>query len=512
MKRCVLVLLWTASCLPDPGFELRDKGVAGGVETTGFAAVGAIRSPRGPTCAATLVAPRVVVTVKSCVLAGTRAEELEFFLGPRIDASSTPAARGVAFFSHGGLPRQVGELPDEYANLFALALDRDPGVAPIVARTRPMTDAERGRSVQVVGYGETARGRGDGGLRRTATSTIWAVHTDDPIFVTTRHEGDGTHCSASDYGGPAILDGEVVGLFGWSADPANPCAIGARYFRVDRAADLIAGASALTGTTLPDPTEGGGLETATGWTCLPSNGIDATADRTDDACDCGCGVVDPACATGCGERGCVAADCDYCADGAGNLLECNATSDTPQGPVPGGGDAQLPERDPNQSCLDALRNEWQVDFEALAPVDTVQNGVHCAMTEPVRIRSPFHGRDGDVTFSGGTIDVECEFAIELANFADELSAESVTSFTHWGAYSCRDTDGGNASQHALGTAIDIASLRKNGQDYRVVRDWTDADAFLPTLASTMQASYFETVLTPDYNDAHHDHVHAGDWL
>jgi len=142
----------------------------------------------------------------------------------------------------------------------------------------------------------------------------------------------------------------------------------------------------------------------------------------------------------------------------------------------------------------------------------VQNGVHCAMAEPVRIRSPFHGREGDVAFTGGAIDVDCEFAIELASFADELSAEGVTSFTHWGAYSCRDTDAGNVSQHALGTALDIASLRKGGQDYRVVRDWSDADGFLPTLASTMQASYFETVLTPDYNAAHHDHVHAGDWL
>src|SRR6185503_17766012 len=97
-------------------------------------------SPRGLTCAATLVAPRVVVTVKSCVLAATRAEEIEFLLGPRIDASSIPVARGIGFFLHGGLPVQVGEIPDEYLNLFALALDRDPGVEPLPARTRPMTD------------------------------------------------------------------------------------------------------------------------------------------------------------------------------------------------------------------------------------------------------------------------------------------------------------------------------------------------------------------------------------
>jgi hypothetical protein len=45
-----------------------------------------------------------------------------------------------------------------------------------------------------------------------------------------------------------------------------------------------------------------------------------------------------------------------------------------------------------------------------------------------------------------------------------------------------------------------------------VRDWADEDGFLPDLAATMRNSYFETVLTPDDNDAHHDHVHAGEWL
>lgn len=512
MRRCVLLGLWVASCLPESGLELRDKGVTG-AEATGFTAVGAIRSERnGVTCTATLVAPRVIVTVKSCLLEGTEPPDIAFYLGPRLDQSREPDARGIGAFRFGALPSRIDQVPDEYANLVAIALDRDPGVAPMPYRTRSMTNAERGRSVEVVGYGESAPGRRDGGVRRYATSTIWSVHTRDPIFVTTRRADDGTHCGTSDYGGPAILDGEVAGVFGWPADPRQPCAVGGRYFRIDEAAGLITNAEELVAQVapleLPD-TPGDGAA----WTCRPSNGTDSALDRSDDACDCGCGVVDRACTDGCADRGCRAAGCDYCADADGALVECAASEpETDPEPEP------QPRPDPNggglegdASCVDVLRDQWDVSFQAEDPVDTVQNGVPCSMAQPVRIRSPFHGRDGDVAFTGGEIEVECEFALVLAAFADELAAEGVTSFEHWGAYSCRNTGGGNPSQHALGTAIDIASIVKNGERHRVARDWSDADGVLPTLATTMQEQ-FETVLTPDDNADHSDHIHAGDWM
>ena len=81
------------------------------------------------------------------------------------------------------------------------------------------------------------------------------------------------------------------------------------------------------------------------------------------------------------------------------------------------------------------------------------------------------------------------------------------------------------SQHAYGTAIDIASVtQEDGTSYSVLTDWVidpaaektceaatepGKDAFLHELICELKANMvWNIVLTPNYNAAHRDHFHV----
>jgi hypothetical protein len=87
----------------------------------------------------------------------------------------------------------------------------------------------------------------------------------------------------------------------------------------------------------------------------------------------------------------------------------------------------------------------------------------------------------------------------------------VTSVQHFGTYSCRNVAGtSHRSQHATANAIDIAAFRlANGRVVSVLRDWNgrdDAQAFLRDVRDG-GCDIFSVTLSPDYNAAHHDHLH-----
>lgn len=84
---------------------------------------------------------------------------------------------------------------------------------------------------------------------------------------------------------------------------------------------------------------------------------------------------------------------------------------------------------------------------------------------------------------------------------------------HFGTYSCRRLYGrpdGPWSEHATGNAIDIAAfILKDGRRISVLRDWDREGpeaAFLRD-ARDNACETFGTVLSPDYNAAHADHLH-----
>ena len=96
---------------------------------------------------------------------------------------------------------------------------------------------------------------------------------------------------------------------------------------------------------------------------------------------------------------------------------------------------------------------------------------------------------------------------------DHLGAK-VARLDSMGAYSCRRVNGaatGKLSEHATGNAIDIgAFLLSDGRRISVKAGWTSADSDERKFLRDVRASAckrFQTVLSPDYNAAHHDHLH-----
>ena len=97
--------------------------------------------------------------------------------------------------------------------------------------------------------------------------------------------------------------------------------------------------------------------------------------------------------------------------------------------------------------------------------------------------------------------------------AERLLGSPVARVEHFGAYSCRrlyGRDVGPWSEHATGNAIDVAAfVLEDGRRIGVARAWTQGgeEAAFLRLARDEACDVFGTVLSPDYNAAHADHLH-----
>ncbi len=89
----------------------------------------------------------------------------------------------------------------------------------------------------------------------------------------------------------------------------------------------------------------------------------------------------------------------------------------------------------------------------------------------------------------------------------------VTRIDHAGSYSCRRLYGrsdGPYSEHATANAIDITGFGlAGGKRISVIRDWSGSGAEAAFLGEVRDGActLFATVLSPDYNAAHADHLH-----
>ncbi|HEX8556064.1 MAG TPA: extensin family protein [Sphingomonas sp.] len=84
-----------------------------------------------------------------------------------------------------------------------------------------------------------------------------------------------------------------------------------------------------------------------------------------------------------------------------------------------------------------------------------------------------------------------------------------------GSYACRNVAGRDRrSGHAIANAIDVAGIRlKDGRRLTVAADWNGDDERVRDFWRTLRRSAcrrFGTVLSPDYNAAHADHLHLED--
>jgi hypothetical protein len=105
----------------------------------------------------------------------------------------------------------------------------------------------------------------------------------------------------------------------------------------------------------------------------------------------------------------------------------------------------------------------------------------------------------------------------VAPAARQILGSDLVRVESFGSYSCRGVIGAGASaatrmsEHGLGNAVDIAGfVLADGRRIMVLGGWTSSD---PKVHAFMQAIHgsackrFQTVLSPDYNAAHYNHIH-----
>lgn len=142
----------------------------------------------------------------------------------------------------------------------------------------------------------------------------------------------------------------------------------------------------------------------------------------------------------------------------------------------------------------------------------------CPIENAVRMRSSAVAFNADFS-------VTCPLAVAYALFerhglqpaAQEVFGQPVARVEHFGSFACRNIARSNRrSQHASANALDIAGFRlADGRRITVARDWSgDSDeARFLRLVRDAACRSFNVTLGPEYNAAHHDHLHVdmGAW-
>ena len=185
----------------------------------------------------------------------------------------------------------------------------------------------------------------------------------------------------------------------------------------------------------------------------------------------------------------------------------------PIGPFTGMKLASLTD-DPSR-CIGLLASAGlaETSFRQAQPVDT-----NCRLDDGVLIR-PEDRRS--ISFSPAGLVTSCPVAAALALWerdvvqpaANRQFGSRVTRIDHAGSYNCRRLYGrsdGRFSEHATADAIDITGFRlADGRTISVLRGWREVDAEAAFLREvrTGACDLFSTVLSPDYNSAHADHLH-----
>lgn len=107
----------------------------------------------------------------------------------------------------------------------------------------------------------------------------------------------------------------------------------------------------------------------------------------------------------------------------------------------------------------------------------------------------------------------------VAPAAYQMLGSEVAQVNTFGSYSCRNVIGtasaaGRRSGHAIANAIDVAGfMLKDGRRVTVLDDWNSPDPQVRQFLQVIHASAcrrFGTVLSPDYNAAHRNHLHLED--
>lgn len=156
-----------------------------------------------------------------------------------------------------------------------------------------------------------------------------------------------------------------------------------------------------------------------------------------------------------------------------------------------------------------------IRYDRLAPVVREQG---CGYSDGVRLTP---GGPASIDYRPAGLGVACPVAAALAVWewsvvqpiARRLLGQRVAAIEHFGSYNCRrmyGRDSGAWSEHATADAVDIAGfVLEDGRRLTIVRDWQGdgPDATFLRRVRDGACDSFATVLSPDYNAAHRDHLH-----
>ena len=184
-------------------------------------------------------------------------------------------------------------------------------------------------------------------------------------------------------------------------------------------------------------------------------------------------------------------------------------------PVPRAQAAPIANSAPARQCLAQLSTSG-VQFTPLADRYTGQG---CSLVGTVQLAtlqtdlsSAMISNLGPVTCDVGTAFAAwARFGVDRA--ARQILGSPLQSIETMGSYACRDVAGtGRRSGHATAAAIDIGGfVLQDGRRISVERDWNGGGPAERQFLRVVQDSAckrFATVLGPDYNAAHRDHLHV----
>ena len=163
-----------------------------------------------------------------------------------------------------------------------------------------------------------------------------------------------------------------------------------------------------------------------------------------------------------------------------------------------------------QTCRAVLATAT-MQFESLTDRVT---GEQCGFSNAVRI-------DRTTSAVNAPFSLSCPAAVSLALWEYHVLQPAarahfdapVTRLEHFGSYACRNIDGredARRSQHATADALDVAGfVIGSSRRIRVLSSWegNDEEALFLREVRSGACRFFDGVLSPDYNEAHRDHVH-----
>ncbi|MBB3692146.1 hypothetical protein FHY05_000758 [Sphingomonas sp. BK580] len=164
----------------------------------------------------------------------------------------------------------------------------------------------------------------------------------------------------------------------------------------------------------------------------------------------------------------------------------------------------------------ALLTQAGVRYAAMPPRRPAQ--AQCGYESAVRLE---RGGARQIALAPATVAVSCPVAAALAMWEWDVVAPAaqrhfgarVSRIDHLGSYACRRLYGrssGGWSEHATANALDVAGFRlEDGRRISVLHDWHGEGARAAFLRDVRDGAcrVFATVLSPDYNAAHRDHLH-----